>query len=313
MRKTKAQKERQAFNLAVRRDVRKKTVTDFFLSTSKWGRAWLKEIAERYKSKGDFPITTMTLLPSYYEKDEDKEIAAFLALLVNDNERTLDRIAELRTMLGISPSRWFREREFVRLSIGSKQRKRTAGIENWKIARLFDRLWDECHILTYEIPNERIKETFVCPIGLQVSNIARELQCTHIDVLTFLLEDCGTGDFITKLRIFLLVLASSDGFGLGLWTVDPQELKCPIVKGLKTFLKMWFPDYHIVGGMDDAISLFGFERDYDFFYAFLGYKELQKRNPRGCSEMATAYIRWYVNGTKKRPFSQRQIYPPIDF
>lgn len=56
---------------------------------------------------------------------------------------------------------------------------------------------------------------------------------------------------------------------------------------------------HALGHVDDAISLFGLERNCDILYAFLAYKELQKINPRECSKYATTYLRWYENGIIK--------------
>lgn len=292
--------------------VRKKNVGDYFLNTSRWHREWLKELAERYKARGEFPVMALTLLPSYYDSIQDKEIAAFAALLFNDGENTLERVSAFRKMFGNSPWEWFEQRKFVGLSLGRKRDKQTGGIQNWKIANLFGRLWDDCHVLSYEIPSEKIKQTFVRPLGVQVDLIAKAQRCSYFDVLTYLLEDCSVGNYEYKLRLLLQVLACSDGFSMRLWCVDKSELKCPLTRGIRLFIQTWFPDYRRYGNVDDAIRLFGFERDCDFFYAYLGYKELQKRNPKGCSECATKYLRWYEKGYNKKPYQWRAILPAID-
>lgn len=293
--------------------VRKKNISDYFLKYSHAVRPWLKELAEKYKAKGEFPLMPIQILPSYYNSVQDKEIAAFVALLIPETENVLKNIGEFRLMLGESPWEWFKNRGFVRLGIGSVQNKRTGGVMNWKIAKLMDRLWDNCHILSYEIPTIGCKETFIRPIGFEIDLIAKAQQCSYFDVLTYICEDCGVGDYFYKLRLLLMIAATSDGFGLGLWSVDPSELKSPLTSGLRTFLRTWFPDYRRYGSLDDAIHLFGFERDCDFFYAWLGYKELQKRNPKVCSKFATTYLRWYEIGARKKPFEFREILPKIDF
>ena len=307
----KKKKERE-LRLAEISAVRKKNVGDYFLNTSRWHREWLKALAERYKARGEFPVMVLTLLPSYYDSIQDKEVAIFAALLFNDGENTLERVSAFRQMFGKSPWEWFEQRKFVGLSLGRNRNKQTGGIHNWKIANLFGRLWNECHIVTYEIPSEKIKQTFVQPIGVQVDLIAKTQRCSYFDVLTYMLEDCSVGNYFYKLRLFLQILACSDGYSLGLWSVDTSELKCPLTHDLRVFLQTWFPDYRTFGSIDDAIRLFGFERDCDFFYAYLGYKELQKRNPKRCSEYATKYMSWYEGGYRKKPYQWRAILPEIE-
>lgn len=302
-----------SLHLADKRKMRKKNISEYFLHTSKYLRPWLSDLADKYMQRDIFPVMAISLLPSYYKRKEDKEVAAFLALFVNDNDNVLSCVSKFRKLLGKSPWKWFEQRKFVRLSLGKHQYKRTGGIENWKIAKLFDRLWDECHILSYDIPSEEVSENIVRPIGDEIALIAKEQRCSYYDVLTYLLEDCGVGKYSYKLRLFLQILACSNGFSLGLWSVDRRELKCPLTSDVKLFLQTWFPDYRRYGNVDDAIQLFGFERDCDFFYAYLGYKELQKRNPEGCSSFATIYQNWYDKGYYRKPYKWREIFPEIDF
>lgn len=305
-------KNERELRLAEISAVRKKNVGDYFLNTSRWHREWLKELAERYKERGEFPVMVLTLLPSYYDSIQDKEVAAFAALLFNDGENTLERVSAFRQMFGKSPWEWFEQRKFVGLSLGKNLHKRTGGVENWKIAKLMDRLWQECHIVTYEIPSEKVKQTFVRPLGVQVNLIAKAQHCSYFDVLTYLLEDCSVGNYEYKLRLLLQILVCSDGFSLGLWSVDPSVLKCPLTHDLRLFVETWFPDYRRYGSVDDAIRLFGLGET-DFFYAWLGYKELQKRNPKGCSIYATRYRSWYECGFNAKPYRWRKIMPNIPF
>lgn len=290
-------------NAQVREKVRQKNVRDYFLRYSQAVRSWLKELAEKYKAKGEFPLMPIQILPSYYTDVRDKEIAAFVALLIPETENVLKNIGEFRQMLGENPWEWFKNRGFVRLGIGKVQDKRTGGVFNWKIAKMFSRLWDEHFAKTTKAASS---------IGQTIRLIADIERCSYFGVLTYLVEDCGVGNYEYKLRLFLLILSTSDGFGLSLWSVDPSELKSPLTSDLRTFVSTWFPDYRRFGSIDDAIHEFGLDRDCDFFYAWLGYKELQKRNPKACSEFATTYLKWYEIAARKKPFQFREILPKIE-
>lgn len=284
------------------RDVRRKFIGDYFLNMSRFHRPWLIELAERYKSRGEFPAIPMFILPSYYSDKRDIEVAAFASLLIDEGGDSFGNISEFRSMLGESPWQWFKERRFVQLSIGQSRSAKTGGVANRKIARLFDRIWGECRT-----------DSGVQEIGSAVDAVCADMRCCRLDALYFLTEDCGIDDVAYRIRLLLLFLSASDGFSLGLWGIGREELKCPLTRDLRAFLKTWFPDYMRYGGADEAIRLFGFGRDCDFFYAYLGYKELQARHPKECSEKTTRYISWYTNGTYVKPCYWRGILPQIDF
>lgn len=286
--------------------LRKRNIGEYFVDFTKHHRPWLGELAQRYKERGEFPLMPMVLLPSYYENLRDKEVAVFAGLLISDGETighsTFDKVSAFKRLLGDSPWDWFAERKFVGLSLGKNLHKRTGGVENWKIAKLMDRLWNECF---GEAETHRTLEDVV-------AGIARAQHCSYFDVLTYLLEDCSVGNYEYKLRLLLQILVCSDGFSLGLWSVDPSVLKCPLTHDLRLFVETWFPDYRRYGSVDDAIRLFGVGET-DFFYAWLGYKELQKRNPKGCSIYATRYRSWYECGFNAKPYRWRKIMPNIPF
>ena len=297
-------------NAQVREKVRKKNVRDYFLLYSQAVRPWLKELAEKYKAKGEFPLMPIQILPSYYNGIQEKEIAAFVALLIPETENVLKNIGEFRQMLGENPWAWFSNRGFVRLGIGKVQDKRTGGVFNWKIATLLNRIWEHIEKSPHAILLSGVKPKFkYLAIEALIERASRECHCSYFDVLTYLVEDCCVGNYDYKLRLLLMIAATSDGFGLGLWSVDPSELKSPLITDLRTFLATFFPDYKRYGNSDDAIHLFGFDRDCDFFYAFLAYKELQKKKPKECSEFATTYLRWYEISARKKPYQFRAILP----
>jgi len=309
-------KKKDGFERAIRtkerKEIRKRNVADFFLFFSRHHRKWLCELAAQYKAAispcGDTqgtvaaPLVPMNILPSYYEDVEDMEIAAFAALLLKE-DAGFEEIQELRGMLGNSPVEWFKSRGFVGLSVGRMQDKRTCGVENWKIAKLFDGLWHECYSET---------ETHRT-IGAAVSAIAKAQCCTLFDVLTYLLEDCGIGCYYYKLRILLMILGTRGGIGLDIWEIPKEQLLCPLDSGIRQFVQTWFPDHGRYGGLDDAIRLFGFEGDCDFLYAYWGYKELQKRNPKESGQYSTRYNTWYWLGSNMKKNRWKGILPEIPF
>ena len=301
----------RAMRLQERAILRKRNIEEYFVNFTRHHRPWLHELARKYKERGEFPLMAMTLLPSYYGRGDDKEVAVFAALLMNDGPNTFEHVSEFRELLGVSPWAWFEQRRFVELSLGKNQNGRTGGVENWKIARLFDKLWHVCNISTGKSP----LGVDLRPIGAQVKAISTIHDFSSSDALVYMLEGCGIVNYDYKLRLLLQICGCIDGFSFGLWLtdIDQNKLKCPLNGGVRQFLQTWFPDYRRYGSIDEAIRLFGFERDCDFFYAYLGYKELQKRNPNGCSLYATRFQSWYECGFKAKPCRWRAIMPEINF
>ncbi len=301
-----------AFELKEREGIRKKNVADFFLFFSRHHREWLHGLAWRYKaaisSRGDIhgmlvaPMIPTVILPSYYDSTQDKEIAVFAGLLLADDS-SFEQVQAFRELLGDNPFEWFGKREFVRLSFGRVQDRRTGGVENWKIARLFDRLWNECcgETATHNT------------IGAAIEGIASVQRCSYFDVLSYLIEDCGIGHFFYRLRLLLMVLGTRDGIGIDLWEIPKAQLLCPVESNVRLFIQTWFPDYRRYGSVDDAIRLFGFDGDCDFLYACWGYKELQKASPKECGQYATRYNTWYGLGSNMKKNRWKGILPKIPF
>lgn len=282
---------------------RKHNIANYFLKFSRFHRTWLKELAEKYKAKGEFPVIPMYVLPSYYTDRRDKEIAVFAGLFLKDDGK-FERIQAFHEMLGDSPWKWFKDREFVRLSIGKEQNKRTGGVLNWKISRLMNYLHDHIPVMRI-VNNTRLADQYI------MYNRGGLFQ--HLYVTDFLedIKKLEIGIKEDNIRMLTIVLGGSDGFSQGLWTIPPHEMKCPLTEDVVAFLRMWFPDYKRYGTEDEAISLFGFANDTDFYYAYLGYKELQKMIPKACSEYATTYLRWYENLCRTRIYKWREKLPEI--
>jgi hypothetical protein len=95
-------------------------------------------------------------------------------------------------------------------------------------------------------------------------------------------------------------------------------VKCPVNGDVKTFMLKWFPDFKMkLWTWDEAVRLFGFEKDTDFFYAYLAYKELCQVQPTACSKYLARYTgRWESGRTYKArdwTIKVRGIFPEIRF
>ena len=284
-----------------RKEVRRKNISDYFLHASMHHRAWMQELADAYKARGVFPALPILVLPSYYHDARDREVAAFAALLIPADEEYW-RINEFRKVMGDHPFEWLKNREFVHLSIGDTQNMRTGGVTNWRIARLMDVLWED------------VFEDGLGSIRAAVSRYCYMKGCTYFDAVMHILSSCSYApSYRYMARLLLMTLGSDDGFGFGIWKGMEEEIRCPIDTGMPEFVSTWFPDYRRYGQLPDAVRLFGMRNECDLLYAFWGYKELQKRNPDGCSNYATSYLRWYEMGVYKSPYVWRNILPAIDF
>ncbi len=293
--------------------IRKKNVGNHFLYVSGYLRNWLVELADKYKKRDVFPLMPMTLLPSYYEDVRDKEIAVFASALLDGKDDIVHRVSSFRELFDDRPWAWFEQRKFVTIAIGTNRYKQTGGVENWRIAKLFDKLWNDCFFSTEE---EQLCLTNSSTITIEevVRSTAEEMNHSYYDVLMSYFAELSLRKPQRTIRLMLLILSRSDGFSLGLWTIPQSELKCPLLgKETQLFLSTMFPNYRRAFSVDEAIALFGFERDCDFFYAYLGYKELQKRNPAVCSRFATIYLGWFDLGVKHKPKDWRKIIPDIEF
>ena len=242
--------------------VRRKNRGNFWLSFSQYLRPWLKQLTARYKERGEFAVFAAWLLPSYYQNPDDVEVAALVAMLIKDDDKVLEHTEEFRQLIGESPFEWFINRRFIPLSIGHEQLRTTGGVLNGKIAEYLN-------LFHYQWLNRKVV----------VVDIFSHIFCK---------SKCDT-----KISLLYLVLASSDGFGKGVWNIDKRQLRCPMTASALSLMKTFWPDYLSYGSFDDAVGLFGFEYDSDFFYAALAYERLQKERPAECRRLSTLYQKRY--------------------
>lgn len=267
-------------------EIRRRNVAMFFRNFTEYFLPWLHELTRRYKERGEFPVMACWLLPSYYTYDLDIEIAAYCALLIKDDEKVMERVGAFRELLTDRPFEWFRARGFVPLSIGeSREKLSTGGVKNYGIAVYLSDLYD----------NWRKREQMMPEI------LSNRFDEDHVQ---------------ERLATLRLVLGTSDGFGQGVCAVAPQDLRCPLRRETNRLLKTFMPDYVKMHDKEEAIRLFGFEHDHDFFYAALAWQELSQRDPYGCHRLATVYNKRYSESNildRRYWDGSRKIFPEITF
>ena len=291
-------------------DIRKKNVADYFKDFSRLHREWLQALADRVKERGEYGIHKF-MLADYYQQPKDKELALMVSLIVSENGDILQQVGHLRELLGDSPTNMYNSRSFVRFCTGKNRDKRINGSQQpmWKLANVLSRVWDIEHPTVGGHAPTVWKD--YTDFESEVLQTIRANRTNAFGALTYFLSDIGVGQFYWNLNFLALRLFRCDGLGMSLWGIGDEELLCPWNSELTLFLKTWFPDYRRVGTPEFCIKQFELRDDVDFFYAWLGYKELQKRNPSACSKLATTYHNWYDSGLKRKPYQWREILQEI--
>lgn len=265
------------------REFGKKNARDWFLQFTRWSRPWMKELTEAYKSRGVFEETPVSVLTSYYANVEDKEIAAFLSLLI-ERKKWTENVVEFRQTIGEHPFEWFSERLFVTLGTGSNYDLTIGDIPAWEVARFLDRL----HSITYPFWRVCSQSTSgVKWLRMAVDTLSAERKMSWLEVIAYLCESVNIDIPEWKQREMLLWLSLKD------WNVEEKELKCPITPRVKRLLQTWWPDYWRYGSEDEAIEVFGLEHHYDFYYMAEAWDLLRKLRPSECLLFNRRYTsRW---------------------
>lgn len=252
----------------VDKEVKKAAFTKFFDDFAKWHRPFLRELAQRYKEYGRYPLIPFRELATCYQRNCDMEVAALAGLLIRDNANIERNIREFRLMFGDSPFEWLRSRQFAVLPSGKEHGTTTGGVDNWTIAEYFDQIYN--------------------------NNKTGNLQ--FIPMMLSILTNAIGKDGYYYLHLLRLVLATYDAMGIGVWRIDNQKLKCPENRDTRAFLKLWLPMScgNSLFSFDEGVKLMGMNRDSDFFYAYLGWQELCKRKPLECSRYSTVYNKRYT-------------------
>jgi len=298
-------KERKALEEALRQqhelEMRKKNIIDYFLFYSRYHIEWMKDLVSAYKRRGEFPLMP-SLLADYYTNSRDIETALLMTISIRWNSANVYRqVQDMKRIIGNSPYLWLRNGDYKILGLPRNQYDSIDGYSCcrlWKVSRIADRLSELCK---GSEGFSAFEEVFN---GSESLPKFAENLCVEYEL----------GEKRYRGRVLDIVFRTSDGIGKGLWSLpDDYHLRCPYTRDIELFLKMCFPSYHVrLFSFDDAVSLFGFERDSDFFYAYLGWKDLCRRNPEKCNLYAKKYSSWYRVGANNSPWVWRTSLPEIE-
>lgn len=261
---TRKERERKK-RLEMERAIRSNSISQHWVYATKYIRPWLHELSKRYKDRGEFPPYAVRLLPLYYTEPRDKEVAVLASILINERGNVASRVADFRMMLGDSPYDWLRSRAYTNLGLGNKMDLMTGKCVNRRIAEYFDLLHDNWAERQEKLP-------------MIIKSVFQKQFCYE------------------RLNTLRLVLGAPDGLGLDLWATMPPGPQCPLTSDAKTLLVSFFPDYRRYGTPDEAIRLFGFDRDSDFLYAALAWKELCVSKTSQCLRLIKSFQAKYKNG-----------------
>lgn len=253
---------------------------------------WLHKIAEQFKMVGEIPLLPL-MIGDYYQDPHDRELALFSTLLMSADNNVYEQVQDMRSIIGEHPAQWLKDRMFTYLSVGREQDNTLVGYSKCtylKISQLYDKI--------YNLTKGGTRFYTLCE---KYKALGHERFCYLLDI----------NDNDERFRFLMMALCTSGGIGRQVWDCEPPTLRCPLVKEVCRFLRVWFPDYKRLKDTDKAVSLFGFKRDCDLFYAALGWQQMARINPKGCNRMATIYNNWYTNGYRRHPNQWRVIIPPI--
>lgn len=289
-------------------DVKIAVVSRFFREFFKTPHDWVVELVAQYKQYGNLPLFP-TAIADYYDDPRDKEVALVATLCMDwDKDTIYTQMQHLRRLMGEHPWEWFANREFISLSVGNMQQNSLDGTRTckfWKIAKTMQCLYEELKITLGGF--RRMEEVF--PEG------RTNAYGSHFDFFAEKVgKACKMKNMSYKASVIELVLRTSDGIGCGLWTGYPYLQKCPVSVDLCVFLQQWIPDYNYrTWDYDKTLRLLGLEYDYDFFYFWMAWEELSRRNPAGCSRFLTIFYSRYTKRMFMKPYTWRNIFPEIDF
>lgn len=224
---------------------------------------WLKEIGERYKASGNFPL----FLTDYYSDADDIEIAGLVEMLIPTDYKRVVRVPILREILGDNPSKMLFERDFNEYSMRAEERLFKGSKKFFSdLIILLDRIWYIKH--DQQVP---LEYAVLSELGLQKANNFR------------ILETIGdTKKEREKLWLLLAKMTLKDGFGKGIWNSTPiEDLHCPELIGVKKLVNSF---YFIRGAsvknddMQDVIRFMGYDSPVEFLYTFWGYRSVRLSN-----------------------------------
>ena len=266
---------------------------EYFPKFASKHNAFLAGIVSWYKRNELVPNHPVFSLPMYYEDSRDKEIAAVSASLLAFGAN----YDELHHLIGEHPWKWFVERNFVLLSLGSEQDKSTSGCANWRLSSLMDNF--------LKIVKKYDSESIMDAISKDAWNRGVTIEGSVLRRY----KDEGSESGRCSARLLMLAMSDHDILGQGLWNFK-EPLNCPFNEEIENYLRMWIPDVSNYGTVDDCVPLFGLDAG-DFLLSYFGYFELGRIMPRDLRRYATRFGKWYKDGNLIEGYRWKRVLPKI--
>lgn len=233
---------------------------------------WLREIGNRFKDRGIFPPS----LCDYYTAREDKETAAVVELLIPNTPKRISYTIELHKILGNSPWKMVRDRDFIYLGLPQNDRSilKNMHITASLIFNVLDWIW-KCAV-DLNIPLEHIMKG--------EKGIVRP---AHMYPLREIIDN---REMDYRVDMLMAKMCMPDGYGEGLWNIKEDSLSYPFSKETKTFLSAFFS---IRGDKEQealkrAIRLLDVPV-LDMLYIEWGYMHLRRKYPEDTERMERRY------------------------
>ena len=284
---------------------RQVAVDGFMMEFTKYVRPWFTELVSTYKEYGEFDVYP-TVIADYYPDRRDKVVALMSTLCMDwKKESILQQVHSMIAIMGSHPYEWFKSREFVMMSIGRDQDNTLdgGGAAYWKMARLFDRLYEMC----------KRKRTFSLGMVFPPRKTTDGKSRLERFASSFLEEvEYDTG-WEFKTNVIELVLRTSDGLGRGLWKNSKSGEKCPRRSEIYAFMKVWVSDYSRTWDFKQCVGWFGLEHEHDFFYLWMAWKRLVQLRPKECSKFSNVFVNRYNDRLMVVKWKWMDYLPKIDF
>lgn len=276
-------KEEELRKKIIQQECKKKNLALFMKEFGVANRAWLRELTEKYKERGKFPLSPL-ILSDYYNVYEDKLLATLIAcFLLDDNDMVMQQVSAMRKILGEHPYRdLYSNRAFVQLSGGLIQTKPIAyfgSVQHWEISKLLDIIWN--------IEDNNKKPLF--DVFFESMTIK---EYTPHHALRSLFKELPVAFPEWRINLALLRLCSLDGISEHLWDIGGLEskLECPFDRRIKSFMDNWFPNWDYTFTFSELCIILGFEKEIDVYYCMFGFRELALSKPKEIQDYLHAYI-----------------------
>ena len=263
---------------------------------------WLVKLSREVKAGDHFPL----FLTDYYQTKEDVEVAGLIDLIIPQGRLRINKITEIRNLIGASPWKSVCDRSFVRYYTPDGGLENAVGgdmfFSRHRLTTLMDWIW--------QVLNE-------AGISLEQA-IINELEGNNV-LWDSLFDIIGRSENAKENMRFLLArMTARDGMGRGIWTKTKiRDLCCPCTAKTASYLRNFYKLEAISHeNIDEILQYIGFRIPFDFYYTCLGLDIMKKTNKRNTERFLKAFrshilldslLEYCSGGTKYRKILRNEI------